>query len=59
MISFLDGDSRDKVSGDNILYSPFLDIEDEFFRKYTEENNRFNLPSIGVDNCKVNITVKQ
>ncbi|HCT3694629.1 TPA: AAA family ATPase [Proteus mirabilis] len=52
MISFLDGDSRGKVSGDNILYSPFLDIEDEFFRKYTEENNRFNLPSIGVDNCK-------
>lgn len=52
MISFLDGDSKDKVSGDNILYSPFLDVEDEVFRKFKEENDRFKLPSVGKDNCK-------
>jgi len=52
MISILDGDSKEKVKGENIYYSPFLDIEDEVFRKYNEENDVFSIPNFAPTNAK-------
>jgi len=52
MITILDGDSKEKEKGDRVYYSPFLDIEDEVFRKYNSENHLYDIPSVAPTNAK-------
>ncbi|MDY8699265.1 hypothetical protein UY793_23745, partial [Escherichia coli] len=52
MITILDGDSKEKEKGDRVYYSPFLDIEDEVFRKYNSENHLYDIPSVAPINAK-------
>lgn len=52
-IAILDGDAARKYgSRDDVLLSPFDDIEDEMYRKYKDENDKYNLPNVAPENAK-------
>ncbi|ENU1227483.1 AAA family ATPase, partial [Providencia rettgeri] len=52
-IAVLDGDSKtDYGYRSDVIISPYNDIEDEIFRKYKEENEVYNLPTVAPENAK-------
>lgn len=52
-IAVLDGDAQDKYGKrQDVIISPYDDIEDEIFRKYKEENALYNLPNVAPENAK-------
>ncbi|EBY5610252.1 ATP-binding protein [Salmonella enterica] len=59
-IAILDGDARVKYGNiNNVLISPFDDIEDEIFRKYNEENDKYSLPDVAPSNAKSKVYWKK
>ncbi|MDC6120453.1 AAA family ATPase [Serratia rubidaea] len=52
-IAVLDGDTQDQYGQrEDVIISPYDDIEDEIFRKYKEENAEYNLPDVAPQNAK-------
>ncbi|EKH6496551.1 hypothetical protein EX227_15760 [Providencia rettgeri] len=52
-IAVLDGDAKtDYGYRSDVIISPYNDIEDEIFRKYKEENEVYNLPTVAPENAK-------
>lgn len=52
-IAVLDGDAEaDYGHRSDVIMSPYNDIEDEIYRKYKEENEVYNLPTIVPENAK-------
>lgn len=52
-IAVLDGDSKAQYGHrEDVIISPYDDIEDEVFRKYKEENAKYKLPDVAPDNAK-------
>ncbi|WP_422527066.1 AAA family ATPase [Serratia fonticola] len=52
-IAILDGDASQKYGHRaDVIISPFDDIEDEIYRKYREENERYHLPNVAPENAK-------
>ncbi|ENZ4303426.1 MULTISPECIES: AAA family ATPase [Klebsiella pneumoniae complex] len=58
--AILDGDAAGKYGHrQDVIISPFDDIEDEIYRKYKEENAVHNLPNVAPENAKSKIYWKK
>ncbi|ELY4763253.1 AAA family ATPase [Cronobacter sakazakii] len=52
-VAILDGDAKDKYGNrDDVIFSPYDDIEDEIFNKYKQENSPYGLPDVAPENAK-------